>query len=485
MAITRRRFVHSAAVSAGFVALSRYLGAQGQVGGRGAPPLDPQPYLGEIEGYGPLIDDPRRVIDLPRGFSYKIISHTRDMMDDGFHVPGNPDGMAAFRGPNGRVILVRNHELEPDRIPDGPFGWENELLSKLDPKYIYDAGKGRPHLGGTTTVVYDPVAGRVERQFLSLTGTQHNCAGGPTPWNTWITCEEAVEVAGETSEKNHGYNFEVPATTSPGLTLPVPLKGMGRFQHEAVAVDPRTSIVYQTEDRADGLIYRYIPNTPRMLAAGGRLQVLSVRDKKTLDTRNYAETGAPKVAVREWLPVRWLDLENVDTMRDDLRQRGAALGAAIFARGEGMWFGNNEVFFTCTTGGASQRGQVFRYVPSAAEGTPGEDAAPGRLQLYLEPNNSFLLESCDNVTVAPWGDLIVCEDSDTPPALVVRQSAQNYVRGVTPDGKLYTIARNKYTGTSEFAGACFAPDHPTFFINIQVPGVTLAITGPWRERKDN
>jgi secreted PhoX family phosphatase len=250
------------------------------------------------------------------------------------------------------------------------------VLPSIARTHIYDYGHGRPHAGGTTTIVYNPATVRVERQFLSLAGTLRNCAGGPTPWNTWITCEEAVDLPNEQNEQRHGYNFEVPASAT-GPVTPLPLKAMGRFMHEAVAVEPRTSIVYQTEDRSDGLIYRFLPETRGNLAAGGRLQVLTVRDRKTLDTRNFAETGAPKIPVGQNLAVRWLDIDNVDTEKDDLRARGAALGAAVFARGEGMWYGNGEVYFSCTNGGLSMRGQIFRYTPSPVEGEAGEEGYPG------------------------------------------------------------------------------------------------------------
>jgi len=436
--------------------------------------------MSQIKGYGPLVEDPRRIFDLPEGFSYSVVSRTGDTMDDGLRVPGAPDGMAAFAGPDGRVILVRNHELDPGNPVLGAYGMDYFLLEKADLGRFYDAGHGRPHLGGTSNVVYDPVAQTVERMFMSLAGTQHNCAGGPTPWNTWITCEEAVtSVDEETNEKDHGYNFEVPATEAPGLATPVPLKAMGRFLHEAVAVDPRTGIVYQTEDRNDGLIYRYIPDFPARLAEGGRLQVLAIRGHRTYETRNYAETGGAQMPVNVPLAVEWIDIDNVEAPQDDLRARGAKLGAAVFARGEGMWFGNNEVYFACTNGGLSQRGQIFRYRPSSAEGTPAETSQPGTLELYLEPNNSALLESCDNVTVAPWGDLVICEDNAAPAPAVNQSAPANYLRGVTPDGKIYTLGRNRYVGVSELAGICFAPNHPTMFVNIQVPGITLAITGPW------
>lgn len=476
MNLSRRQFVRQgAAVTAGFVGLGRWLDAQGRPGSA-APDL--QPYRNEVHGYGPLVADPKQILDLPQGFSYRVISRVGDLMDDGFRVPAMPDGMAAFPGPDGRIVLIRNHELENVRPHEGPYGFEYETLPAIDRRLIYDYGRGRPHLGGTTTLIYNPATGVVERQFLSLTGTLRNCAGGATPWHSWISCEESTEVEGDVNERHHGYNFEVPSGAR-GPVEPVPLREMGRFNHEAVAVEPRSGIVYQTEDRNDGLIYRFIPRTPGELARGGRLQALAIRGEKTCDTRNYAETGAPKLPVASDLDVTWVDIDHVDTPKDDLRIRGAAMGAAIFARGEGMWYGKDEVFFACTNGGLGMRGQIFRYTPSEAEGTAGEDYAPARLQLYLEPNNSHLLESCDNVTVAPWGDLIICEDNAAPTTVVVRQGAYNFLRGVTPDGKMYTIARNRYPGGSELAGSCFAPSHPTMFVNIQSAGLTLAITGPW------
>jgi secreted PhoX family phosphatase len=476
--VSRRRFVRSTAVTAAFLGLGRYVGTQTTGGpARGS---ELQPYLSEVEGYGPLVTDPTQILDLPRGFSYQIVSRAGDRMTDGFNVPALADGMAAFPGPNGRVILVRNHELDEQAPPHlGPFGYELASLSGLDPNSIYDRTTGsRPHFGGTTTVLYNQAAGQVEQQFLSLTGTLRNCAGGATPWGTWISCEESVETAGEINARDHGYAFEVPATATPGLTVPVPLTEMGRFYREAVAVEPRSGVVYQTEDRIDGLLYRFIPNTPGALALGGRLQTLAARDQTSLDTRNYAETGV-RVPLGEPMPVRWIDIDNVASPEDDLRVRGAALGAAVFARAEGIWQGNDEVYFNCTSGGLAQRGQVFRYRPSPQEGTAGEEANPGTLELYLEPNNALLLESIDNLTITPWGDLLLCEDSAAPPNAVTNFGNFNYLRGVTSGGRIYTFARNRYPGGSELAGACFSPDGSTMFVNIQASGLTLAVSGPW------
>ena len=417
------------------------------------------------DGYGPLRADPNGILDLPPDFSYRVISTVGDEMSDGFLVPGAADGMAAFPGPGGKTLLVRNHELSSTR--QSPFGRRLERLSRLRPEQLYDAGLdgGEPCAGGTTTLVYDTRAQRLESEHLSLIGTVRNCAGGPTPWQTWITCEETTQKAGDGGAKDHGYNFEVPAADA-GLAEPVPLRAMGRFNHEAVAVDPASGVVYQTEDRGDGLIYRFLPDAPGELAKGGRLQALVIDGRPSVDLRNWKEQTAQP---GQTFLTRWIDLDDVEAPEDDLRLRGFDKGAARFARGEGMWYGQGAVFFACTNGGQAQKGQVWRYTPSRFEGQTAEKDEPGRLELFVEPNKGGLIDNADNLTVSPWGDLILCEDG----------SGQQFLVGVTPEGRLYKFARNAVS-ESEFAGATFAPDGSTLFVNIQSDGLTLAITGPWK-----
>lgn len=482
---TRRSFLRqAAAVSVGFGGLQHAF-AEGRQAITAAEPTI---------GYGPLKPDPDGILDLPAGFSYRVLSRTGERMDDGLFVPAKHDGMAAFPGPRGKTILVRNHECEHEPHGDGAFGPNLELRDRADVARLYDAGSGgRLPLGGTTTLVYDTRTGRLERHFLSLAGTLRNCAGGPTPWGTWITCEETTQLADTFFAKDHGYTFEVSATDAIALAEPMPLRAMGRFRHEAVAVDPETGIVYQTEDMDDGSIYRFIPNEPGKLAAGGRLQALAILDHSLCDTRNWlattyhspavavADTGStetdrplgpatsPRISVGTTLDVGWIELDDVEAPRDDLRYRGFDLGAARFARGEGMWFGRGAIYFACTTGGSAGLGQIWRYVPGRGEGRAGGEQSPGRLELFIEPNDGRLIENCDNLTVAPWGDLVITEDGPK----------EQYVVGVTPQGDIYRIGRNALN-LSEFAGATFAPDGSTLFVNIQTPGLTLAIHGPWR-----
>lgn len=461
-ALDRRRLIASGAAGLAFTGLARHTHAQ-----------TPDTYVNEVEGYGPLIRDPNGVLDLPQGFAYEVVSQAGDTMDDGLFVPGQPDGMGCFALTDRHVALVRNHELRGTSALHrnlGPGGFQQERLEMLSADRVFDTYKdGRPLPGGTSTLVYDLKDRKVVREYLSLAGTSTNCCGGHTPWGSWLTCEETVETPADADVmKPHGWVFEVPAA-APGLVDPVPLKAMGRFDHEAVCVDPRTGIVYLTEDKNDGLFYRFIPETPGELLKGGRLQALVIRGAAGADTTNQ-ETRT--WAVGDWREVEWVDLQDVEDPAGDLRRRGRDAGGAVFARGEGIFWGDGELFFTATSGGPLKRGQILRYVPSAEEGTRGERRRPGRLQLFVESADEKTLNMGDNLIVAPWGHLIVCEDNYST-------ETRNHLKGVTPEGKLYTIARNVFTGNSEFAGACVAPDG-TMFVNIMYPGLTLAIRGPWQ-----
>ncbi|MFZ4575456.1 MAG: alkaline phosphatase PhoX [Phycisphaerales bacterium] len=422
-------------------------------------------------GYGPLVSDPAGQLDLPAGFSYKAISCFREVMDDGLTVPAKHDGMAAFPGPDGLTVLVRNHELDTADMVRGAFGSRGQRLTDAIRAKMYDTGHGSvPALGGTTTVVYDTRAKRVVRHSMSLAGTVYNCAGGMTPWGTWLSCEETMTLAGDRYSKDHGYVFEVKASAEAGLQKAEPIEAMGRFQHEAAAVDPRSNVVYMTEDLADGLLYRYIPKVPGKLHEGGRLQCLMLKGAPRADTRNWEKQtfGLGTAHAAEWF-----DLEHTASAQNDLRYANFERGAAVFGRGEGMWYANGVIYFATTIGGKAQRGQIWKYTPSAKEGTPLEAQSPGMLELFVEPNDGTLIGNCDNITVAPWGDLVVCEDA------VPDDDKENFLLGISPEGSVYKLARNAGS-SSEFAGATFSPDGSTLFVNRQNEGQTLAITGPWK-----
>ena len=369
--------------------------------------------------------------------------------------------MAAF-SVGGKIRLVRNHEVAPDA------GKAGSAIGDRARSYDTTAP------AGTTTLVIDPVTRELERDWVSLSGTLKNCAGGPTPWGTWISCEEttlgAAKGRGAAGAerggfgREHGYCFEVPAAGE-GQAAPVPLRAMGRFVHEAVAVDPATGIVYETEDRGTAGFYRFLPDKPGSLGAGGRLQMLAVEKRPGYDTRKGQRVGTP-------LAVTWVDIDDPDPKTTPMDERavyrqGIARGAATFARLEGCWHSGGSIFLNATSGGDTGRGQVWRYRPTAAAG--------GELTLLFESPGPEVLNMPDNLCVSPRGGLVLCEDND--------DGVAQYVRGLTPDGRIFDLAKNIVPGfeAGEFAGATFSPDGETLFLNIQSPGLTCAIWGPWKQ----
>lgn len=421
-----------------------------------------------IEPFGPLVKDPKGILDLPEGFSYRLLAKRGETMSDGFKVPGAADGMAAFAGPDGKVVVVCNHELGLEMTGMGPFANNTRLPDGFDAALSFDAGDERknPSLGGTSNLVFDPATGEKTAHFLSLTGTDRNCAGGPMPWGSWITCEEPADLTQGRGQR-HGWCFEVKATAEPGLQKPVALKALGRFRHEAVALDPETGILYLTEDRGDGLLYRFLPEKKNDFTRG-KLQALAIVDKPSASLQNYdPDSKWPSAGLP--LKATWIDLEDTDSPKDDLRIRGYKAGAARFARGEGIHLVGKSFFICCTDGGPSRRGQIFKLDPS------GDAAKPDTLELFLQPEESDLLTNGDNLCPAPWGGIVICEDLIDPSF-----SPAAHVRCVTPEGKIFTLARNS-SAQGEFAGGCFSPDGKWFFINLQSRGLTLAVTGPWEK----
>ncbi len=386
------------------------------------------------------------LLELPPGFQYTVFGRTGDVMTDGRATPGLHDGMAAFQV-GAELRLVRNHEVRT------PIGAGNALVP-AGPSYDANAP------AGTTTLVVNPTTRELVSSFVSLSGTSTNCAGGPTPWGSWITCEETVGGPASGFAQAHGYCFEVSAAANAPVT-PVALTAMGRFVHEAIAVDPATGIVYLTEDRADAGLYRFIPTTLGNLAAGGQLQMLAVTGQTGYDTR----TGQTRLVD---LPVSWVTIADpnpagTETNDAAVRSQGFALGGARFGRLEGAWFGGGRLYVNSTTGGNAGLGQVWEYAPASTGGT---------LRLLFESTAAADLASPDNLCVSPRGQgMVLCEDG----------SGVQHLRGLTRDGRIFDFARNAIAGSTEqeFAGATYSPDGQTLFVNVQTPGLTFAIWGDW------
>lgn len=436
--------------------------------------------LSDVPGAGDLSGVP--LLRLPEKFRYTAISIRGQLMSDGNLVPGDHDGMACFPAPGGNFALVRNHELS---IIENEAGSNAGCLAvngrQYDPFAGEAAGLGG---GGTSTVIVDRT-GRVVQDYVSLGGTIRNCAGGPTYWGSWLSCEEDVTTpdSDPRATKRHGYNFEVPSALGEAVD-PIPLVAMGRMNHEAVSVDPVTGYVYQTEDRGDSAYYRFVPKKrPGAfgdLQEGGDLYAMvvlpgqrSVCDGSLLpltdgvvDTRGTARgaSGSMLPFLGQPLKVSWVKLEDVDPVGDTLRFEAKAKGGALWWRGEGAWYHKGLHYWVCSGAGEAGEGQVWCYDPKRETVT-----------LVVESTDENLLDGPDNLTVAPDGTLYLCEDGSSG-----QPGAPNYsqrVVGVEASGGLFDFAVNNLD-TSEFCGACFDRSGRALFVNVQGVGITYAI---WRE----
>jgi secreted PhoX family phosphatase len=444
-------------------------------------------------GYGPLgpipeIDSGQVLLHLPEGFQYRVLSRgargvvAGDLMSDGFTTPGRSDGMGAESW-RGRTRLIRNHEILGDPGHFGPAAT------------AYDARSG----GGTTTLELTR-DNRVAASWTSLNGTNFNCAGGVTPWGSWLTCEETVNGPDANLtfdvpprlldlDEKHGYMFEVPFGQGPDeLVLREPIRNAGRFAHEAMAVDPATGIVYETEDDFaywSGL-YRYIPpNNPfrdKRVEDGGRLQVLGVvppgaSEPETINLSNGQEVG---VTYR----VAWIDIEDPDpaipvgtpndpAVRTLFQGQAEPQGAAQFSRLEGIDYFGRRMYLVSTEGGKSASGNGSAGFGEGFGQVWVYDINHENLTLLFESPGKDVLDLPDNVVVSPRRkSLLLCEDS----------TGDNFLRGLTQDGLLFDFALNRFPGAlgDEFAGATFSPDTQTLYVNLQATAITYAIWGPWQ-----
>lgn len=467
-------------------------GGGGEGGAEGEPAaLGPSDSNASESGYGPLVEQKGAKLWLPEGFRYVAFGAAGTAMSDGNLTPGAHDGMAAFAVPGKPhlVRLVRNHELSG-------VGEEGSGL---------DGGYDRAAPGGVTIVEFDTQTEEVTKSFLALTGTIENCNGGANHsegW--WLTCEESTEGTAEGYAEPHGYVFLVRANAD-GAVAAEPIKAAGRFVHEAAVTDPRTSYIYLTEDEGPDGFYRFVPSDPSDPTQGGTLGMLAVSGQPEYDTTK-GQSAFAELAV-EWVTIDDPDPADAEENASAVHEQGRAKGGAFFAALEGACFHEGSVYFTASEGGDAELGQVWRFTPD--DDGRGET---GVLALVYESADEGVLQEPDNMCVSPRGALVVCEDGDgegwTDEDDSCRVAGDNYVRIVTRGGKVFDFAKvvepldlveafpddfeedctadprpsvGEVFGVSEATGATFSPDGKWLFINLQYPGETLAITGPWEK----
>ncbi|KDA41902.1 DUF839 domain-containing protein [Frankia sp. B2] len=461
-------------------------------------------------GYGPLVADPAGKLDLPAGFHYKVIAKAGtwgqapynepfDRLDD----PGSPpyptkfDGTGSFPGTQGGTILVQNHEQDAVN-PGAQF---TPVVPKTTGAAVYD-GSATNAFGGTTNIVLD-VNANVQRRYVSLAGTIRNCAGGVTPWGAWLTCEETESII--SGGKRHGYVFEVDSLGR--RTTGAPLTALGRFAHEAVAVDPKTNFAYLTEDASgpNGLLYRFRPTRATGqfgdYAAGGCLEALQAWTAagNPIDDLSQITKVGTSLTVK-WVPVPAPDPDGTDASPSIRKQfaypgRPATLAAASPDRVtrskkfEGAFWARDAAWINASYAKKADLpasvsypalpptvhdGQVWKYQPAAETLTlvallPSHEAADD----YDTPG---VFDGPDNLCITPHGGALLCEDGD----------GLNYVVGLDRQGSPFAFAQNKILFQDgadkiyrEFVGSCFSTNGRYLFVATQDPGIAYAVTGPW------
>jgi uncharacterized protein len=328
-----------------------------------------------------------------------------------------PEGFRSrLLGQGGRVVPGTDYEWHV--FPDGGATFAHD-----DGGWSYVSNSEVPGGGGGVGALRFDADGEVVGATRILDGTSTNCAGGPTPWGTWLSCEETADGRVWECDPTGGRQGEV----RPAL---------GTFKHEAVAVDPDGERLYLTEDEPDGRFYRFTPASYPDLSEG----VLEV------------------AVVAEDATVTWREVPNPTEIDTPTRQQ--VLESTAFDGGEGIWFDTGVVYFT------TKGDNVVR----------GYHIADARVEIVYDAGmlDDPPLTGVDNVTVAPSGDLFVCEDGSDMELILI-----------TPDRVVAPFLQVTGQDDSELAGAAFDPSGRRMYVSSQRglggAGATYEISGPFRE----
>ena len=380
----RRDFLKLAGVAAVAVRFPSLAGGAASGGGAGGP-------------YGELLPADANGIMLPEGFTSIEVARSSEVVGSSGYVWHRfPDGGATFPVKGDGWIYTSNCE-----VPN-------------------------PGEGGAGALRFDR-GGEMVDAYPILEGTQTNCAGGPTPWATWLSCEE--HAGGQVWECD-------PTGRKPAVVQPA----LGVFKHEAAAVDPKREHVYLTEDEPDGRLYRFTPEQYPKLDAG-TLEVAAVDDDDEVTWHELSDPSATGTPTRQQVPE-----------------------SAAFNGGEGIWYEAGVVYFA-TKGDQ----KVWAY-----------DAKRARLTTLHDPAESpgSPISSVDNLVMTPGGDLLVAEDQTADQELVL----------ITPEAAVVPLLRMDASHEgSELCGPAFSPDGRQLYFSSERggggPGVTYAVTGPFEQAK--
>jgi len=410
----RRRFLHGGAQLAAYLALARVLSAcdsgSDRASGAGR--------LAKVGALGAPLDIGIRI---PEGFTARVIARAGERVaGTSLRWHSDPDGGATFTTDDGGWIYVSNREFLP---------------------------------GGVNAIRFD-ANGAIVDAYNALPGalTRINCSGGATPWKTWLSGEE--------------YELGIVWECDPwGVQSATPLRALGTFAHEALAVDPETNIIYETEDESDGRLYRFVPEAPnvggRPDLTRGRLQVMRVLAEQAVVS---AEGLLPATKVE------WLDVPRPNPVLGGVLSgratRYQVADSTAFHGGEGIWHHEGMIYFT-TKGDR----KVWAYDTRQQTLAGVYDDS-----LYAEP----VLDSVDNIIVTPGGDLVIVED---------KTEANQQAVAISAEGEVFPLIELAGQHGSEVTGPAFSPDGRHFYFSSQrgpgadapagSAGITYCVTGPW------